>query len=116
MVTTELLTRTKRFTIDLIIYCKSLPKSDEVKIVKNQLIRSASSVGANYRAACRARSKAEFLAKINIVLEEADESLFCCEILDEANLDKSSNLSRLTRESLELVKIFSSTRKTARNK
>jgi four helix bundle protein len=78
------------------------------------MIKSSTSVGANYRAACRARSKAEFIAKVSIVLEEADETLYWLEILE--GIDVSSEaLIKLKTEALELVKIFSSTRKTARN-
>ncbi|MES2762003.1 MAG: four helix bundle protein [Bacteroidota bacterium] len=72
----EFKTKTKKFAIDIIIFCKSLPKSDEGFIIKKQLIRSATSVAANYRAVCRARSDAEFFSKLSIVVEEADESVF----------------------------------------
>ncbi len=71
----ELRNRSKKFAIEIILLSKSFPKNDETNIVKRQLIRSATSVAANYRAACRARSKAEFIAKLSIVVEEADVSL-----------------------------------------
>ncbi|MDT3405033.1 four helix bundle protein [Mucilaginibacter terrae] len=68
--------RTKRFVIDIINLYRLLPRSVEAQVIGKQLLRSASSVGANYRAACRGRSQAEFYSKICIVVEEADESLF----------------------------------------
>jgi len=68
--------RTKKFVIDNIKLFRLLPKTEEAKIIGRQLLRSSSSVGANYRAVCRARSQAEFYAKLSIVVEEADESLF----------------------------------------
>ena len=73
--------RTKKFIVDNIRFFKTLPKTEEAKIVGRRLLRSSSSVGANYRAACRARSQAEFHAKLSIVVEEADESVFWMEVL-----------------------------------
>lgn len=71
--------RTKNFVVDNIRLYRLLPKTEEAKIIGRQLLRSSSSVGANYRAACRARSQAEFHSKISIVIEEADESIFWME-------------------------------------
>ena len=79
----ELKQRTKRFTISIINLSEELGYSAAKKVVINQLLRSASSVGANYRAATRARSDREFIAKLRIVLEEVDESCFWLEIIDE---------------------------------
>lgn len=73
--------RTKQFAVDIIKFCRTLPKSREANIIKNQLIRSSSSVASNYRAACRARSGKEFYAKLCIVVEEADESVFWLEMI-----------------------------------
>jgi four helix bundle protein len=78
--------RTRKFVVDNINLFRTLPKTEEAKIIGRQLLRSSSSVGANYRAACRARSKAEFHSKLSIVVEEADESLFWMEILIEAKV------------------------------
>lgn len=78
--------RTKKFVVDNINFFKTLPKTEEAKIIGRQLLRSSSSVGANYRAACRARSQAEFHAKLSIVVEEADESVFWMEVLIEAKI------------------------------
>ena len=78
--------RTKKFVIDNIKLFRTLPKTEEAKIIGRQLLRSSSSVGANYRAACRARSKAEFHSKLSTVVEESDESVFWMEILIEAEI------------------------------
>ncbi len=75
--------RTKRFAVDIIHFCKTFPKTDEHWMIKRQLIRSGPSVGANYRASLRGRSKAEFIAKLGIVEEEADECQFFLELLEE---------------------------------
>src|ERR1700709_1735710 len=83
--------RTKKFVVDNIKFFRTLPKTEEAKIIGRQLLRSSSSVGANYRAACRARSKAEFHAKLSIVVEEADESVFWMEILVEAEIVMPQN-------------------------
>ena len=75
--------RTKQFAIRLVRLFKSLPKTEEAKILGRQLLRSGTSVAANYRAVCRARSKAEFIAKVGTVVEEADETVFWLELLIE---------------------------------
>ena len=79
----QLKLRTKEFGKNVIRLCRKLPQDREGRLIGNQIFRSATSVAANYRAACRGRSKAEFLAKLGIVEEEADETLFWLEILDE---------------------------------
>ncbi|MFN3490507.1 MAG: four helix bundle protein, partial [Emticicia sp.] len=87
--------RTKDFTLRNIKVFQSLPKTDEAKIIGKQLLRSASSVGANYRAVCRARSQAEFYSKLSITIEEADESLFWLEILVESQIVTENKLTEL---------------------
>src|SRR5580692_3589777 len=84
--------RTKKFVVDNIRFFRTLPKTEEAKIIGRQLLRSSSSVGANYRAACRARSKAEFHAKLSTVVEESDESVFWMEILVEAEIVEEASL------------------------
>jgi len=84
--------RTGKFVVDNIKFFRTLPKTEEAKIIGRQLLRSSSSVGANYRAACRARSKAEFHSKLSIVVEEADESVFWMEVLIEAEVVKPAEL------------------------
>ena len=111
----ELKKRTKKFALDVIRFASALPNRREINIIVHQLIRSATSVGSNYRAACRARSKNEFISKIGIVEEESDESLYWLEILSESELVSSRELESLTKEANELTAIFVSTRKSAKS-
>lgn len=108
--------RTKKFVVDNIRFFRTLPKAEEAKIIGRQLLRSSSSVGANYRAACRARSQAEFHSKLSIVVEEADESLFWMEILVEAEIVKETELNELSSEALQILKVVSASRKTVTTK
>ena len=98
--------RTKEFAKGVINLCRQLPESREGRFIGNQLFRSGTSVGANYRAASRTRSKAEFIAKLGIVLEEADESLYRLKMLAETQVVKASLLAPLMREADELVAFF----------
>ena len=104
--------RTKKFVVDNIKFFRTLPKTEEAKIIGRQLLRSSSSVGANYRAACRARSQAEFHSKLSIVVEEADESAFWMEILVEAEIVKPGELNYLSDEANQILKIVAASRKT----
>jgi four helix bundle protein len=79
--------KTKKFVVDNIKFYRTLPKTEEAKIIGRQLLRSSSSVGANYRASCRARSKAEFHSKLSTVVEEADESVFWMDIIGSRNCE-----------------------------
>ncbi|GAB3195961.1 four helix bundle protein [Pontibacter aydingkolensis] len=103
--------RTKKLAIDTIRFSQSLPRTDEAIIMKRQLLRSATSVGANYRAACRARSAAEFYSKISIVVEEADETLFWLELLEESGTISRSSVSGLMKETTEIVSVLAKARK-----
>lgn len=103
--------RTKQFVIDSIKLFQNLPKTEEARIIGRQLMRSSSSVGANYRAACRARSKGEFHAKLSIVVEEADESLFWMEILIDAHIIPVQQIEPLMKEATEILKVVASARK-----
>ena len=85
--------RTRKFAIDVILFCDSLKANKASSVITYQLVKSATSVGANYRAACRSRSKKEFFSKICIVVEEADESEYWLEIIEQAGL--SNNLKAL---------------------
>ena len=99
--------RTRTFAVDVINFCDSLKKCKASSVVTYQLIKSASSTGANYRAACRGRSKAEFFSKICIVVEEADESEYWLELIDEAQLsNETDELARLLKEAGEITKIM----------
>jgi four helix bundle protein len=106
--------RTKTFALRILKLYRSLPRSEEARIVGNQLFRSSTSIGANYRAACRARSRAEFAAKLGIVLEEADETVFWLELIQEAAIFPETKLRALVGEANELVSIFVSSVRTAK--
>lgn len=106
--------RTKKFALRIIRLFRSLPRSPEAQILGKQLLRSGTSVGANYRAAGRARSKAEFISKIGIVVEEADETVFWLECLIESGIVKEDLLRDLLVEANELVAIFAASQRTAR--
>jgi four helix bundle protein len=108
--------RTKKFVIDNINLFRDLPKTEEARIIGKQLLRSSSSVGANYRAACRARSKAEFGSKLSIVVEEADEAIFWMEIMVEAEIVNNEKISQLMAEGNEILKVVSAARKTTLQK
>ena len=111
----ELKDRTKRFAVEVIRLCRELPSSLEGRRLGQQLLDSATSVAANYRAACRARSRAEFVAKLGIVLEESDESLFWLELMIDAQLITLARAERLLKEADELTAIFTTAVKTAKH-
>jgi len=110
----ELQSRTKKFHIGIIKLCEHFPKNVAGFETAKQLIRSAGSVGSNYRAACRGKSKADFIYKIEVVLEEADESLYWLEVTKDAELIKSKELDYLIKEANELVSIFNAADITAK--
>jgi len=109
----ELKKRTKQFALRVLKLISALPNTTAGRTIGNQLARSGTSVPANYRAACRRRSKAEFISKLGIVEEEADESLFWLELIIEGELLKKSLVEPLWREANELVAIMTSSRKSA---
>ena len=111
----ELKKRTKQFALRIIKLVNALPKSIEGQAIGRQLIRCGTSVGANYRSACRGRSKAEFVAKLGIVEEEADESAFWMELIIEGGLLEKELVEPLLKESDELVAIMVASRKSAKN-
>lgn len=106
--------RTKQFAIDVIQLMRRISKNQiEARIIIRQVIRSATSVGANYRAACRGRSKKEFVAKLGIVIEEADESLFWLEIIRDTELLDGELIKPLLKEAGEIVAITVKSKQTA---
>jgi four helix bundle protein len=109
----ELQQRTKQFALRVFTLVDRLPPTITGRAVPNQLVRSASSVGANYRAACRSRSRAKFAAKIGTVAEEADESLYWLELIREGGLVTESKIRLLLAEANELTAIFTESRRTA---
>lgn len=106
--------RTKRFGLRIMKLVDALPKTTSGRAIGNQLVRSGTAVGANYRAACRSRSKAEFIAKIGVVAEEADESAFWLELLMDGNILKTDLVSPLHQEVEELTAIFTASGRTAK--
>jgi four helix bundle protein len=110
----ELKERTKKFALIIINLVEELPNTLVGRTIGNQIIRSGTSVAANYRAACRARSNADFISKITIVEEECDETLFWLELIAEANLLKKEKLQDIVKEADELTAIFTASGKTAR--
>jgi len=104
--------KTKRFALEIIKLCRELPDNREGRLIGNQLFRSSTSVAANYRAACRARSRAEFISKMGIVEEEADESLFWLEIIRELHI--LDNVDGIMSACNEIVSIVVSSIKTAK--
>jgi four helix bundle protein len=111
----ELRDRIKAFAIRIVRLFRALPKSVEAQVMGKQLLRCGTSVAANYRAVCRARSKAEFVARIGIVAEEADESVLWLELLEETQTLSSKQLEGICKEAKELAAIFSASHKTARD-
>jgi four helix bundle protein len=111
----ELKKRTKQFGLRCIKVVESLPKTRTADVLGKQLLRSATSVGANYRSACRAQSKPAFVSKLAIAIEEADESLFWLEMIIEANLMTNKKLAELMKEGNEIVAILTASSKTAKS-
>jgi four helix bundle protein len=106
--------RTKAFALRVIRLFKVLPKTEEAKIIGKQLLRSATSVAANYREVNRARSNAEYIAKLGVVLEEADESLFWIELLIEAQIIEEPKMANLKQEATEILAILATAYKNSK--
>ena len=106
--------RTKVFAIKVIKLTRELPPGRESDVIGKQLLRSATSVAANYRSVCRARSKADFISKMGIVEEEADESCFWMELLIEAGITNGPVITALLKEANELTAIFTASNKTSK--
>jgi four helix bundle protein len=113
MTTDELKARTKEFALRVIRLVDVLPNSVKGRAIANQIMRSATSVAANYRAACRARSRAEFIAKIGVVEEEADETGSWLELIIDSNIRGKTQIEPLLKEAGELVAIMAASRKSA---
>ncbi len=110
----ELKARTKSFAIRIVRLYRSLPRSTDAQILGKQLLRSGTAVAANYRAACRSRSKAEFISKMSVVLEEADESAFWLELMAETETLAADRTQVLLKEANELAAIFGASIRTAK--
>jgi four helix bundle protein len=110
----ELRDRTKAFAIRIVKLYRSLPHTPDSQVVGKQLLRCGTSVAANYRAACRGRSRAEWIAKIGLVVEEADETVFWLEMLSDCGIVASQRCEDILKEARELSAIFTATQHTAR--
>ncbi len=111
---TDLITRTKQLALATIRFCEALPKDETSRVLGRQLLRAGTSVGANYRAAQRAKSKPDFISKMGTVLEEADECAYWIELLLDAGKVDSNQSEPLHREATELVAIAVTSLNTAR--
>ena len=112
----EMKKRTKNFAKEIIKLCRKLPANREGRLIGNQIFRSGTSVAANYRAACRAKSTADFISKLAIVEEEADETLFWLELIHEMEILNKPLIDILMKENDEIIAIIVSSIKTARKK
>jgi len=112
----EMKQRTKLFALGIIQLVESLPKERTAEVLGRQLLRSGTSVGSNYRSACRAKSIADFISKMGIVEEETDESLYWMELLIEAGIEVSVKMEALMKEAGELLSITVSSIKTAKKR
>ena len=111
----ELRARTKKFALRIIRLFRSLPRATEAQILGRQVLRSGTSVAANYRAVCRARSRPEFISKFGTVVEEADETVFWLELLVDAKIVPDGRLQPLLIEANELLAIFAASQRTAKS-
>lgn len=109
-----MLARTKLFAIRVIREFQRLPKTDEARLVGRQFLRSGTGVASNYRAACRSKSRADFVSKLGTAVEEADETVFWIELLQESGIYQSDELQALKIEAEELLRIFSRSLDTAK--
>ena len=106
--------RTMVFAVNIVRFFAKLPRTDEARVPGKQVLRSATSVGANYRAVCRAKSDADFISKMGTVVEEADESVFWLELMESAGICSPAIIQPLKTEANELLRIFSTSPNTAK--
>lgn len=112
----ELKQRTKKFAVEIINFVTTFPGKKEASIIGHQLVRSGTSIGANYRSACRAQSRAHFISKMSIVVEEADESQYWIELADSFKWGNVKKRRNLLNEAKELTAIFTASIKTAKSR
>lgn len=113
MIGDELRARTRQFAIDVIGLCLAMGTSDLTRLVRPQLLRAASGTAANYRAACRSRSKREFISRLATVIEEIDESEFWLDMLEHHHAGPADRVTRLRQEAVELRAVMARSRSTA---
>jgi four helix bundle protein len=111
---TKMQARTKVFAVQIVKFFGKLPKTDEARVLGRQLLRAGTSVAANYRAVCRAKSDADFIHKLGTVVEEADESLLWLELLEDAEICSAVQVGPLKQEADELVRILQTSLNTAK--
>ncbi|MFC1463777.1 MAG: four helix bundle protein [Candidatus Brachytrichaceae bacterium NZ_4S206] len=116
MTAEQMKVRTKQFGLRVLKLYAALPRSEEARVIGRQLLRSGTSVGANYRAVCRAQSDKDFLSKLGVVIEETDETLFWLELLVAGEIMPATKLSSLTQEANELLAIFGATQRTVKTR
>ena len=112
----KLTDKTRKFALDIIRFIDKMPRNTTSFVISKQIVRSATSVGANYRAACRARSKPEFIAKMGIVEEESDESHYWLEIIQESGLARTDMVMPLMKDADEITAMVVASIKTAKHK
>ena len=112
--TEEFKERTRKFALRIMRLCRALPKDDEGRVIARQLLRSGTSVGANYRAVSRARSRAEFIAKLGIVVEEMDETIYWLGLIEDGKLLPEKSLKEIKVEANELMAIVAASQLTAK--
>ena len=110
----QLKVRSKQFAVRIVNMYRLLPRAEEARVIGKQVLRSGTSVAANYRAVCRARSKAEFISKIGLVVEEADETVLWLELLIDTGIVDKEKMKDLLAEANELLAIFAASQYTAR--
>ena len=116
MTPSELKARTKRFAVAVVRFCRTVPRTEDGRVTGRPLLRAGTAVGAHYRAVCRARSDAEFVATLGGAIEEADESAYWLELLVEGGTVRQSTIASLWQEADELTRIFVASRETARRR
>jgi four helix bundle protein len=112
----ELRERTKQFAIRVVKMFRSLPGTEEARVLGKQVLRSGTSLAGNYRAVCRSRSRADFISKLAVVTEEIDETAFWLELLVDTGIVTKGKMEKLLSEANELVRIFGSSVRTARSR
>lgn len=116
MQSADLKKRTKRYAIDVLRFLEKMPKSKSASVIEYQLAKSGTSVGANYRSACRSRTDADFASRITICEEESDECAYWFEVLEESGIVKDEEIKKLWKEADELTAIFAASAITVRKK
>ena len=111
----ELRARSKAFAIRIVRLFRLLPRTEEARLIGRQVLRSGTSMAANYRAVCRSRSMAEFVSRMGIVIEESDETVFWLELLVDTGIVRKEKMDSLIQEADELLRIFAASRHTAKS-